>query len=308
MFEDYDEKSVKELIDKYGKKSLREAMTTGSANVAVPALVAARTLYYLNTFPDVKAEQYLLIEEAPEGSGKVYSFQVLTSPTYQEWTTEGTAISPADITLEKPQVTLKQYGQATFLSDLLQSSSVFSFTEAVGKAHGEAVRKAINDLAWTALRSGTDNVVTGGTKGDATVYSPTINNIWAIKKKVMLDVFKPDYLVSGVTAWDSMLTANWTNVQLSGALVQWITSGNVQQLVGLDIVVDPLYPDGTGADGEPYMSCGVKGLSVGMAQRGGVITEIERNAKAIGQDIVTHIVAGFSLMIDKSTGTIKHAA
>jgi len=287
--------------------SVKEAMTTGSSNVAIPALVSAKVLYYLNTFDGIRAEDYALIQEAPEGSGKVYTFQVITSPTYQTWT-EGSAITAADVTLEKPTVTLAQYGQGTFLSDLLQSSSVFSFVEALGVAHGQAVRKAINDKLWTALKAATDNVATGGTKGDAAVYSPTFANIRAIKKAVMIDVFLPDFLVAEPTGWDAMIGANWTNVQLSGAIVQWVSTGNVQQLLGMDVIVDPLYSTPTGADTDVYMSVGVKGVSLGWAQRGGVVTEIERNAKAIGQDIVTHIVGGAGLLIDKSTGHIKHAS
>jgi len=303
----YSEMRVKELLEKYGKMSIKEAMTTGSANVAIPALVSAKVLFYLNTFEGIRAEDVALIQEAPEGSGKVYSFQVITSPTYQTWT-EATEITPVDVTLAKPQVTLAQYGQGTFLSDLLQSSSVFSFVEALGFAHGQAVRKAINDKLWSALKGATDNVTAGGTKADGKVYSPTFADIRATKVLVQKDVFNPDYLVSGAVAYDSMLGANWTNVQLSGALVQWVTSGSVQRLLGMDIIVDPLYGDGTGADGEAYMSMGVKGVSIGWAQRASVITEIQRNAKAIGEDIVTHVTGGAALLIDKSTGHIKHAA
>jgi hypothetical protein len=305
--EPYDEKTVKELIEKYGKMSVREAMTTGSSNLAIPALVAARAGYYLSELPDVRVEDYCWIEEVPEGGGKSYTFQLITPPTYQTWT-EGTAISPADLTLAKVTVTLAQYGQGTFLSDLLQDSSIYGFTEAIGRGHAEAVRKAINTVTLTALKAATDNVVTGGVKADATVYSPTFANIRAVRVKVVGDMFRPDVLFTGPVAWDAMLGANWTNVQVSGALIQYVTSGGVPRLLGMDVVESGVYGDGTGADGEVYMSMMVRNFALGWCQRGGIMSEIERNAKAIGQDIVTHIDAGTGLLVDKATGHIKHAA
>jgi len=311
--EAYDEKTVKELLETFGKKTLREVMSTASSNAAIPALVSAKTLWYLNTFEGVRAEDYALQQEMPEGSGLVYKFQVITSPTYQSWGTggtqqDGTVATPADLTLAAPTVTILNYGQATRLSDLLLGSTVFSFVEAIGFGHAQAVRKAINSLLWTAMKTATNNVVTGGAKNDGAIYSPSFADIRATKVKVQGDIFMPDYIVTGPVAWDAMLGANWTNVQLSGAIVQYVTTGGVPRLLGMDVCVDPLYGDGSGANGEYYMSMGTKQISLGWAQRGGIESEVQRQALAIAQDIVTHITGGAGLLIDKSTGHIVHAS
>jgi hypothetical protein len=274
--EAYDEKSTKELLEKFGKMTVKEVMSTASSNAALPTLVSAKTFWYLNTFPGVAAESVAFPEESPEGEGLVHYFQVLTANTYQTWGTsgtqqDGTAASPADQTLAKPYTTMLAYGQATRLSDLLQGASVFSFVEAVGFSHAQAIRKAINDILWTALKTATNNTVSLGTSGNSTLAVPTFANIITAKGYAKGDIFMPDYLVTGSVAWDGVLGANWTNAQLSGALIQYIQSGSVPRLLGMDVIEDPIYGDGSGANAEYYMSMGVKQVSLALATRGGKI-------------------------------------
>jgi len=311
--EGYDEKTVKELLEAFGKKTVREVMSTGTSNAAIPTLVSAKTLWYLNTFPDVRAEDFALQQEMPPGTGLTYKFQVLTSPTYQSWGTggtqqDGTAATPVDLTLAAPTITKLHYGQATRLSDLLQDSTVFSFVEAIGYGHAQAIRKAINTLLWTALKTASDNKVTGGTSGDGARYSPTFANIITAKGYCKSDIFMPNALVTCPVSWDAMLSANWTNAQLSGALIQYVTTGGVQRLLGMDVIEDPLFePASPTANAAGYMACFVRSLALGWAYQGGIETEIQRQALAIAQDIVTHITGGAGLLIDKAVAQIVHA-
>lgn len=308
----YSEKAISELLNKFGKMTVKEVMSSATSNAAIPTLVSAKTFWYLNTFPGAKAEEYAHIEDSPLGEGLIHKFQVFTAPTYQTWGTggtqqDGTVATPVDVTLAAPYTTMMAYGQAFRLSDLLQGSTLFNCVEALGFAGYQAVRKAINTLLWTALKTATNNTVSLGTSGNSAIATPTFANIQTAKGYAKHDVFLPDFLVSGSAAWDAVLSANWTNEQFSGALIQYVESGSVPRLLGMDVIEDPIYGDGSGANAEYYMSMGVKQVSLALAQRGDITTEYQRQALALAQDIVVSKVMGAGLLIDKSTADIVHA-
>jgi hypothetical protein len=134
----------------YGKMTVKELLT-GTSNVALPTMVQARALLELKTWID--ARDLCMCAPVAKGAGKTVETQVITEPTFSEWT-EGSALSAADPTLAKRSITMKPFGKVTQISDLLANTSSVNFVEQIGKAHGSCVRQGIFQYVGVALSAG----------------------------------------------------------------------------------------------------------------------------------------------------------
>lgn len=108
--------------DEASKKTVKELLTSTS-NVALPSLVQARALLELANWADLR--EISMIAPVPTGAGKSVDTQIITQPTFSEWT-EGSALAAADPTLTKRTCTLKPFGKVTQISDLLANTSAKS--------------------------------------------------------------------------------------------------------------------------------------------------------------------------------------
>lgn len=103
----------------FAKMTVKE-LTTGTSNVSLATLVQARALLELKNWVD--ARDLCMIADVPPGSGKTILTQIITQPTFSEWT-EGSALSAADPTLTSRSITLKPFGKVTAIADLLANTS-----------------------------------------------------------------------------------------------------------------------------------------------------------------------------------------
>jgi hypothetical protein len=90
-----------------GKKTVKELLTSTS-NIALPSLVQARAMLELSNWADLR--EISMIAPVPSGAGKTVDTNIITQPTFSEWT-EGSALAAADPTLTKRTVTLKPFGK-----------------------------------------------------------------------------------------------------------------------------------------------------------------------------------------------------
>jgi len=101
------------------KKTVKELLTSTS-NIALPTLVQARALLEIANWADLR--EISMIAPVPTGAGKTVDTNIITQPTFAEWT-EGSALAAADPTLTKRTCTLKAFGKVTQISDLLANTS-----------------------------------------------------------------------------------------------------------------------------------------------------------------------------------------
>jgi hypothetical protein len=120
-------KQKRQAIEKLGefydngasKKTVKELLTSTS-NIALPTMVQARALLELANWADLR--EINMIAPVPTGAGKTVDTNIITQPTFAEWT-EGSALAAADPTLTKRTCTLKPFGKVTQISDLLANTS-----------------------------------------------------------------------------------------------------------------------------------------------------------------------------------------
>lgn len=105
--------------DEASKKTVKELLTSTS-NIALPNLVQARALLEIANWADLR--EISMIAPVPTGAGKTVDTNILSQPTFSEWT-EGSALAAADPTLTKRTCTLKPFGKVTQISDLLANTS-----------------------------------------------------------------------------------------------------------------------------------------------------------------------------------------
>jgi len=101
------------------KLTVKELLTSTS-NVALPTMVQSRALLELANWADLR--DISMLADVPKGAGKTFDVQIITQPTFDEWT-EGNALAAADPGLTKRTGTVKPFGKVTKISDLLANTS-----------------------------------------------------------------------------------------------------------------------------------------------------------------------------------------
>lgn len=303
---------IQELAQQIGKKTVRE-LTTGAANIALPTMIVAEAILQMQTM--VQLDKYCRIVNVPPGAGKAPKVQVVTAQQYDSWT-EGSALSAADPTLASVTLTLADFGKVTQITDLLADSSAIDFAEVVGQSHGQAVQTGVNDKVVDAAAAATDNAQSVGTKADGKEADLTYAAISAARSAVLSDRWAGDVFVTTPKKWYTFAAANLTNVQFTGAMIDFLRTGVIPQFLGMEVVLDPYFEEAIkgagksydGTDGEVYALVLSKGYSVVFGKQHDVESEIWREGRELSNYVVTHISAAAALAVDKSVAVIKHAA
>ncbi len=295
-----------------GQMTVKELLTTTS-NVALPTMVDTAAILELQNWVDARAVCKRV--QVPKGAGKTATIQVLTAPAHTDWSTEGDAISPADPTVASASVTVASFGKATVISDLLANTSAIDFVQEVGKVHGGVIGKAIMSKVATAGATATTNAVPIGVKGDATEANFTMDNVATASGNILGKGWKPDYILTAPEkAWKAFTTTYAVN-QFTGALNDFLLSGKIPNVLGLNWLIDPYFELGVnggaqwnGTNGEKYAIIGASGVGIGWGEMTPMPqSEIYRLPLNLTNTIVTHIDGAAAKVVDNALAVIKHA-
>lgn len=296
----------------YAHMTVKELLTSTS-NITLPTMVQARALLELKNWIDMRlfCERTLV----GKGQGKTVSVQHIQQPSYSAWT-EGSALSAADPTLASISVTVAPFGKVTLISDLLANTSAINFVEEIGRVHGSCVQQGILDKVVDAMAGATGNSVSVGTKGDSTEASFTLANVASAISEIMVDGFRPDFIVTSPDKLWNAFTTSYAVTQFTGALSDLLLSGQIPKALGLNWLMDPYFElainaaslwDGT--DGEKYAIIGSTGFSCAWAElQTDPVVELYRVPTELSSYVVTHLDGGAAKAIDNSICLIKHAA
>lgn len=296
-----------------GQMTVKELLTTTS-NVALPTMVDARALLELQNYVDPRV--FCKRVTLPKGAGKVAYVQVLTAPAPDDWSTEGNAISAADPTVANASITVAHFGKGTVVSDLLANTSAIDFVEEVGRVHGGVIGKALNAKVATALVGATGNAQTVGTKGDTTEANFDFTKVASAIGAILADGWMPDVMYTAPDKLWSAFTTSYAVTQFTGALADFMLSGQVPNVMGLKWYMDPYFELGsnggsawTGADGEEYAVVTTSGAGAGWAElEPNPKSEIYREPLKLVNTIVTSLAGASAKLVDNASAVIEHAA
>lgn len=305
---------IKQQLDAFresdaARMTVKELLTTTS-NIALPTMVQARAVLQMLAKNDLR-EQCNRIT-VPKGSGKVAYIQHLTAPGYDSWT-PGSALSAADPTVASVYVTLAEFGKVTQIEDLLANTSAINFVEEVGRVHGDCVIQGIADKVIDATAAATGNAVSIGTKADSTEASFTFTNVASAIGNIVADGFTPDYAILPPDKGWTCFTTDYSITQFTGALADFMATGKIPKVMGLDWIAEPYFETAVGTlngtDGEKYMYVGTKGKSTGWGElQANPNVQLYYVPTELCSYVVTNLSGGGCKLIDNATAVIKHAA
>jgi hypothetical protein len=284
----------------YGKMTVKELLT-GTSNVALPTMVQARALLELKTWID--ARDLCMGAPVAKGAGKTVETQVITEPTFSEWT-EGSALSAADPTLAKRSITMKPFGKVTQISDLLANTSSVNFVEQIGQVHGSCVRQGIFQYVGVALSAGV-----GGSLSAAAGSTLTFAEVASAIKALANNGFQADFILTSPSNMWTAFTTNYAVTQFTGALADLFKPGLGQRphALGLDWYADPYWDTVFPAAQKTLAFVGTKGLSaIWAGLEEDPIVEIYRVPTELGNYIVTHLDGGATYGIANSIEKITY--
>jgi hypothetical protein len=304
--------SLQQFYSEYGNLTVKELLT-GTSNIALPTMVQTRAILELKNWIDLRTIAHRV--RVPKGSGKTAKVQIITQPTYSDWT-EGSALTAADPTLTSVTATLASFGKVTKISDLLANTSAINFVEEIGRVHGACVAQGILDKIVDAMAGATGNAVTVGTALDATEADFTLANVASAISAILSDGWRPDFIVTAPDKLWAAFTTDYNVTQFSGALSDLLLSGTIPKVLGLNWLMDPYFElainNGSawnGSDGEKYAIVGQSGFSAVWAElQADPVVEIYRIGTELSNYIVTHLDGGAAKGVDNSICIIQHAA
>jgi len=298
----------------YAGLTVKELLT-GTSGLALVTAVQTRAILELKNFLDLReiAMPYVV----PKGGGKTITTQVMTRPDYDTWT-EGSALTAADPTLATKSITLVPFGKRTQISDLLANTSPINFVEQIGQLHGACVRQGILDKIVDGMAgAGTGvNGVNVGTKGDAAEANITFGNVASAIQENLVDGWVPDFILTAPDKLWNAFTTSYAVAQFEGALSDFLLSGRVPNVLGLNWLMDPYFELAinagnawNGTDGEKYAIVGTKGISaIWAALQDDPLVEVYREPAELSNYVQTHIDGGSDEGPVASICIIKHAA
>ena len=295
--------SFKELAVNDG---LFKELTTGTSGLSLAQLVASAAEIQMRTLAD--ARKLCRTELVPAQGGMVYHFQ-FAQAVAGTTLTEGNDVSAVDITLADKTATLNTWVIRTDLSDIVSRQSGVNLSQIVGEAHGNAMVEKVNADIYTALKSGTttNTTATVGVANDATEAALTWASMFKARQLIASQRGMPNRFVTSPLKMYLLLNTNLTNIQFYSALQDYITSGHVGQIMGMDITEDPVYGETfTGTTGEQYASVCFGGHTVGYAVAEEVQSAVQRWEIQVGFRVVTHLTAKSTLVAEPWVANIHH--
>jgi hypothetical protein len=294
-----------------GQITVRELLTS-SSNIVLPQMVQAKVLFVMKSWTDFR--DFALRQVVPRGAGKVVNVQIATSVEYDSWS-EGSAPTAVDPSLAARQITLVPFGKNTLISDLLANTSAINFVETIGQIHADAIRTGIIDKIVDEMAGASaPNAVSIGTKGDSTERNFDFSNVASAISAVLSSGFLPNFIATAPDKLWAAFTTNYSVTQFTGALSDFLVSGQIPKVLGLNWYMDPYFEKAitgsswSGSNGEKYAIIGQEGMSVVWAAlQDEPVVEIWREGRALSNYVVTHMDGGASEGPDASICLIKHA-
>lgn len=294
----------RELTETYGRLTVAEAlMTTGGSGTSLAQLVSARAAYQMLTKMD--ARNFCRLEQVPPGGGKTYHVQRFTAQAGGS-ASEGATISTTNETLSDVLFNLTIYAIRTDVSDLLQRQAAVNFADAIGRQHGNAMIREVNNAVYTALGTNTANCRTISGSGEQEVA-------WADVLEGMRMVEgqrgEPDTLITHPKKLHEFIRKDAASQLFTTAYVDYIRTGKVNTVAGMAVYSDAVYGGGSwaGSAGEKYMHILQSDEAIGWAQAWDVSTEIQRLAENIGFKMVTSLAGASAEIVDEFIASIEHA-
>jgi len=286
-----------EALKNFRDHTFRE-LTTGSSGLSLAQLVASAAEVQMLTLAD--ARSICRIENIPERGGMEYHFQYALAVAGGSLT-EGTDLTASDITLGDETATLTVFAIRTDLSDIVARQAGVNLAQIVGEAHGNAMSAKINADIYTQLKTAT-TTNTGNTLGsgsDATVATLTWASMFKSRQKIASQRGIPNGYCTSPLMWFGLLNANITSVQFTAAMKDYISTGKVAQIMGMDILEDVLWGEGFGGtSGEKYAACYFQKHSMGLAVAEDTRTAIQRWEPQVGFRVVTHNTCKSTLIVE----------
>jgi N4-gp56 family major capsid protein len=236
----------------------------------------------------------------PVGAGKVVSVPIWAGITASK-PNEGAAPSAIDTNTNSKTITLEEhvaYAQVTdFLRDSAQENVIAGLASQMGLALAESLDKEL--IALFSSNSLTQSV---GELADEL----TVQKIMSAAAKIRANKYNGPLfaVVNPLVAYKmkEVLTATTAYTAISDIGNMALNNGYVGQIAGVTILEHALVSvDGDGQS----MGCVFAPTAFGIAQRGGVMMETERQAAQRATDVVETVVAGAGILRPELAVQIK---
>lgn len=294
----------RELTETYGSLTIAEAlMTTGVSGTSLAQLVSARAAYQMLTKMD--ARNFCRLEQVPPGGGKQYHVQRFTAVAGASQI-EGNTVTTTNETLSDVIFNLTIYAIRTDISDLLQRQAAVNFADAIGRQHGNAMIREINNAIYTELGNNSALKRTISGSGEQEIA-------WADLLVAMQNVEgqrgEPDTFVTHPKKLHELMRKDVAGQIYATAYVDYLRTGKVNTLAGMAVYSDAVLGGGSwaGTTGEKYAYVLQSDEAIGWAQAWDVSTEIQRLAENIGFKMVSSLAGASKEVVDEFISSIEHA-
>ena len=260
--------------------------TTINSELFQNLLVQSQFALYENSI----ARSVATVFDYPVGAGKVVSVPIWAGITSSK-PGEGVAPAAADTNTNSKTITLEEHVVYAEVTDFLRDSAQESVIAALGNQSGLALAEGLDKELFSKFASGVTQEL--GAAGEELVVATLMKAAATIRSNKytgpLFAVLHPKqaYNMKQALTATNAYTAN-TNVGNS-ILSQYF----VGQIAGITILESALIvPDGNG----DVTGCVFAPSAFGLAQRGGVTMEEQRNAAKRSTDVVLTAVAGATVL------------
>lgn len=266
------------------------ASTTTTLNDLLPQIVA-EALFQANEASIMRG----LVRNYPLGSGQG---KTVTVPIYPNQTAstlvEGNETSITNVATSSATLTVETASIGTLVTDLVRQSAASNVVADVGKLFGEAIARKMDKDLLALFPSLTTGV------GDATtaMSAATIAQAVAELRAKGVDGDMLYAVVHPYVAYDlkASLTNTWANPNAGIIQNRAMEQGYVGQLFGVPVFESSNIED-TGTAGD-YVGGVFHRDALGLAMIGDINIESERNARAVGDNIVASAHYGVGVLQD----------
>ena len=290
-------------------QKLREAITSTSAPV-IPEWKPP----IIDLPPGVQAglRRYARVVEIPKGASKV-TVSTLTTPAFAALT-EGASIADATQTLSHVEVSAGEYGAAQTVTDTVLETMSADLVQAIERTFQRAAVRSEDNVILSKLdaATGVNELFAGGKENEDSLDTLDVLT-WQLvleAKKVLSEKgydTSPGNLVLVVSPKQWLdLMKNLGSALVSAGDREFIGTGEVVRLFGIDIVISDQVPTGTATQGGTtsittyHAFMFIKGESVALAVARDLRVELDRDINKRTTNIVATHRIGSEVIVPES--------
>lgn len=266
------------------------ASTTTTLNDLLPQIVA-EALFQANEASIMRG----LVRNYPLGSGQGKTVTVPVYPNQSASTlVEGNETAITNVATSSATLTVETASIATMVTDLVRQSAASNVVADIGKLFGEAIARKMDQDLLALFPSLTTGVGDATTAMSAATIAQAVAELRA--KAVPADMLYA--VVHPYVAYDlkANLTNTWTNPNAGVIQNRAMEQGYVGQLFGVPVFESSNIAD-TGTAGD-YVGGVFHRDALGLAMIGDINIESERNARAVGDNLVASAHYGVGILQD----------